>query len=165
MANKNLSNRPEEPHVPPEALAPPAEVSDPMIAAIVKRLEAGQSVRRKLPSGGYLHLDRQVPFLLVYRRPVGETSDVAEQLLRGEASYLIIDSKRRLNKSTVTLVSSIAESLAKSFGWRARPLFEYRDQSHRLPVAEPGSRTPRLLCGRRLGTTYPGCRRSLHRPR
>ena len=116
MANKNLSNRPEEPHVTPEALAPPAEVSDPMIAAIVKRLEAGQSVRRKLPSGGYLHLDRQVPFLLVYRRPVGETSDVAEQLLRGEASYLIIDSKRRLNKSTVTLVSSIAESLAKSFG-------------------------------------------------
>ena len=87
-----------------------------MIAAIVKRLEAGQSVRRKLPSGGYLHLDRQVPFMLVYRRPVGETSDVAEQLLRGEASYLIIDSKRRLNKSTVTLVSSIAESLAKSFG-------------------------------------------------
>ena len=87
-----------------------------MIAAIIKRLEAGQSVRRKLPSGGYLHLDRQVPFLLVYRRPVGVTSNVAEQLLRGEASYLIIDSKRRLNKSTVTLVSSIAESLAKSFG-------------------------------------------------
>ena len=87
-----------------------------MIAAIIKRLEAGKSVRRKLPSGGYLHLDRQVPFLLVYRRPTRVTSPATEQLLRGEASYLIIDGRRRLNKSTVTLVSAIGESLAKSFG-------------------------------------------------
>ena len=87
-----------------------------MIAAIIKRLEAGESVRRKLPSGGYLHLDRQVPFLLVYRRLNGMTSPATEQLLRGEASYLIIDGKRRLNKSTVALVSSIGESLARSFG-------------------------------------------------
>ena len=116
MAKENLSNRPEEPPGPPEALAPSSGVSDPMIAAIIKRLEAGKPVRRKLPSGGYLHLDRQMPFLLVYRRPVGETSRVTEQLLRGEASYLIIDGRRRLNKSTVTLVSAIAESLAGSFG-------------------------------------------------
>jgi len=98
------------------ALASPSEVSDPMIAAIIKRLEAGKSVRRKLPSGGYLHLDRQVPFLLVYRRPTQVTSPATERLLRGEASYLIIDGRRRLNKSTVTLVSAIGESLAKSFG-------------------------------------------------
>jgi len=87
-----------------------------MIAAIIKRLEAGKSVRRKLPSGGYLHLDRQVPFLLVYRQPTRVTSPATEQLLRGEASYLIIDGRRRLNKSTVTLVSAIGESLAKNFG-------------------------------------------------
>jgi len=87
-----------------------------MIAAIIKRLEAGKSVRRKLPSGGYLHLDHQVPFLLVYRRPTQVTSPATEQLLRGEASYLIIDGRRRLNKSTVTLISAIGESLAKSFG-------------------------------------------------
>jgi uncharacterized protein (TIGR02421 family) len=87
-----------------------------MIAAIIKRLEAGKSVRRKLPSGGYLHLDRQVPFLLVYRRPTRGTSPTTEQLLRGEASYLIVDGKRQLNKSTVALVSAISESLAKSFG-------------------------------------------------
>ena len=116
MANENRSNRTEETSRPPEVLAPSSGVSDPMIAAIIKRLEAGKPVRRKLPSGGYLHLDRQVPFLLVYRRPAGETSQVTELLLRGEASYLIIDGRRRLNKSTVTLVSSIAESLAGSFG-------------------------------------------------
>ena len=116
MAKENLTNHSVEPPRPPEALAPSSVISDPVIAAIVKRLEAGKPVRRKLPSGGYLHLDRQVPFLLVYRRPAGETTRVTEQLLRGEASYLIIDGRRRLNKSTVTLVSSIAESLAESFG-------------------------------------------------
>jgi uncharacterized protein (TIGR02421 family) len=87
-----------------------------MIAAIIKRLEAGKSVRRRLPSGGNLHLDRQMPFLLVYRRPARGGVTATEQLLKGEASYLIIDGKRRLNKSTVMLVSSIAESLAKSYG-------------------------------------------------
>ena len=92
MAKENRADLPEEPPKPPEVLTPPAGVSDPMVAAIVKRLEAGLSVRRKLPSGGYLHLDRQVPFLLVYRRPGGETAYGTEQLLRGEASYLIIDS-------------------------------------------------------------------------
>jgi uncharacterized protein (TIGR02421 family) len=116
MAKENQSNRPEETPRPPEALAPSSGVSDPLIAAIIKRLEAGKPVRRKLPSGGYLHLERQMPFLLVYRRLAGETFHVTEQLLRGEASYLIIDGSRRLNKSTVTLVSSIAESLAESFG-------------------------------------------------
>ena len=116
MTKQNRADYPEAAPGHPAGLAPPAGVSDPMIAAIVKRLEAGQSVRRKLPSGGYLHLDRQVPFLIIYRRPGGETINGTEKLLQGEASYLIIDSKRRLNKGTATLVSSIAESLARSFG-------------------------------------------------
>jgi len=116
IVKENLSNHHEVPPRPPETLTPSLEVSDPMIAAIIKRLEAGESVRRKLPSGGYLHLDHQVPFLLVYRRLAEVTSLATEQLLRGEASYLIVDGKRRLNKSTVALVSAIGESLAKSFG-------------------------------------------------
>ena len=114
-------------------------VSDPMIAVIIKRLEAGKSVRRKLPTGGYLHLDRQVPFLLVYRRPAGATPRVTEQLLRGEASYLIIDGGRRFNKSTVTLVSAIAESLASSFG--AFLLVEiWSDGTEEFAGIEPGFR-------------------------
>lgn len=97
-------------------LAPPAQISDASIAAIIKRLEAGKSVRRRLPSNGYLHLDRQVPFLLVYRRPDEDVDPIHEQLLRGEAAYLIADGRRKFNKSVVALVSAIAESLAGSFG-------------------------------------------------
>jgi len=116
MTEEITLNHSQEPSSPSGTLVPPAEFSDPMIAAIIKRLEVGESVRRKIPSGGYLHLDRQVPFLLVYRRPGRAKSPTTAQLLRGESSYLIVDGKRRLNQSTVALVSAIGESLAASFG-------------------------------------------------
>ncbi len=107
---------PDDPPRPPEALAPSEQVSDPLIAAIIKRLETGKPVKRTLPSGGYLHLDRQVPFLLVFRRPAKQQFPATEQLLRGEASYIILDGRRQFNKSNAALVSAIAESLAASFG-------------------------------------------------
>ncbi len=97
-------------------LTPPGQLGDAMIAAIIKRLEAGKPVRRRLPSNGYLHLDRQVPFLLVYRRPQDEADPAIEQLLKGEASYLIADGRRRFNKSVVALIGAIAESLSGSYG-------------------------------------------------
>jgi len=97
-------------------LGPSALIDEPLIAAIVKRLETGKPIRRTLPSGGYLHIDRQLPFLLIYRRPASEEDPVTEQLLRGESSYLIANSRRRFNKGLVKLVSAIAETLADSFG-------------------------------------------------
>ncbi len=97
-------------------MAPHEQVSDPLIAAIIKRLETGKAVKRTLPSGGYLHLDRQVPFLLVFRRPAKQHSSSTEHLLRGEASYVILDGRRQFNKSNAALVSAIAESLTATFG-------------------------------------------------
>ena len=97
-------------------LGPTALIDEALIAAIVKRVESGRPIRRKLPSGGYLHIDRQLPFLLVYRRSFTEEDPATEQLLRGESSYLIADSSRRYNKGLVKLVSAIAETLAASFG-------------------------------------------------
>jgi len=97
-------------------LGPPTLIEEPLIAAIVKRLETGKSIRRTLPSGGYLHIDRQLPFLLVYRRSASQEDTAIDQLLRGESSYLIANSQRRFNKGLVKLVSAIAEMLADSFG-------------------------------------------------
>lgn len=101
---------------PVDALVSPVEISDPMIAAIIKRLEIGKPVKRHLPSGAYLHLDRQVPFLLIYRRPVKDDYYKTEQLLKGETSYLILDGRRRFTKSNTALIAAISTSLAESFG-------------------------------------------------
>ena len=84
-----------------ERLGPPTLIDEPLVAAIVKRLETGKSIRRTLPSGGYLHIDRQLPFLLVYRRSASEEDPAIDQLLRGESSYLLVNSQRRFNKGLV----------------------------------------------------------------
>jgi len=101
---------------PPDHLSLAQEISESSVTAIIKRSESDRQVRRKLPSGGYLHLDRQLPFLLLYRCPVRGDDGITEQLLRGEASYLIADGRKRYNAGLSALVSAIAESLAKSFG-------------------------------------------------
>ncbi len=106
----------------------PPQISEHMVSAVVKRLEMDRPVRRRLPSNGHLHIDRQLPFLLIYRRPARGVDPGMEQLLRGESSYLIVDGHRRFNKGVVALVEGIAASLAESFGafllieiWSARP--------------------------------------------
>lgn len=116
MQHRHSTAKSQAPPKPPKSLTPSDEISEFMIAAIIKRLEAGKPVRRKLPFGGYLHLDRQMPFLLVYRRKKLDSLMTTEQLLVGESSYLVVDSKRKLNKSITALVSAIAESLSNSFG-------------------------------------------------
>lgn len=99
-----------------EVLIPSTEISEAMISSIIKRLESGNSVHRQLPFGGHLHLDRQMPFLLIYRQNAKTLYLTTEKLLRGESSYLVADGKRKHSKSIELLVSAIAESLAKSFG-------------------------------------------------
>ena len=57
--------------------------------ALVERLRAGEGVDLALLGGGRLHLDRPLPFLCVYRRPVGERWPDTEALLTSLASWLI----------------------------------------------------------------------------
>jgi uncharacterized protein (TIGR02421 family) len=104
------------PHPPPPPLATPTEITEAMIGAIVKRVETGKRVRRSLPLGGILHLDRQVPFLLVYRRPARRRDPFIEHLFRGEAAYLIADGQRRFHRGLAALTSAVATTLADSFG-------------------------------------------------
>ena len=100
----------------PDHLAPTQEICESTISAIIKRFESDRQVRRKLPSGGYLHLDRQLPFLLLYRRLARGDDRITEELLRGEASYLIAGGRKSYSTGLSSLVSAIAESLANSFG-------------------------------------------------
>lgn len=119
-----------------EVLTPSTEISEAMISAIIKRLETGDSVHRQLPFGGHLHIDRQMPFLLVYRQKAKTPYPTTAKLLRGESSYLVVDGKRKHSKSVELLVSAIAESLAKSFG--AFLLIEiWPEQSDEFRAIEP----------------------------
>jgi len=56
-----------------------------LVDSVRERVSAGRPVRRTLPAGGRLHVDRALPFLCVHR---GHDLGTAE-LVRTQASYLI----------------------------------------------------------------------------
>lgn len=59
-----------------------------MIDELVGKVRAGDPVRHRLPSGGVVSMDRDLPFLLVHRSPPDRPDAGTAQLLAGEASFV-----------------------------------------------------------------------------
>jgi uncharacterized protein (TIGR02421 family) len=92
------------------------QVSDAFIASMLERLRAGKSVRRQLPGWGRIHIDRQLPFLIVYRRPAGRDDPDTARLVLGEAAYLQAPGKRKYHKGVSSLVQAVVAALKEIFG-------------------------------------------------
>lgn len=98
------------------AATPPTRLTDQLIEDIAARIASGRQVRRTLPPGGRIHIDRQLPFLFVYR-PVGTAVDPAiAGLITSEASYLIAPARTRAHSWTNRLVERIAATHSATFG-------------------------------------------------
>jgi uncharacterized protein (TIGR02421 family) len=91
-------------------------ISEAFVEEICKRLEEGKQLRRSLPVWGRVHIDRQLPFLCIYRKRKNQQDLLSEGLITGEASYLTASENRNQNKQLSFLVKSIAKTLKKSFG-------------------------------------------------
>ena len=91
-------------------------ISDQFINTVCTRLAENKQVRRSLPIWGRLHIDRQLPFLCVYRQRHERDNSLSERLVMGEASYLTASGKRRFQKQLVLLISNVVQTLKKSFG-------------------------------------------------
>jgi uncharacterized protein (TIGR02421 family) len=94
-----------------------------LIRVVCQRLRENKRVRRTLPVWGRIHIDRQLPFLCIYRRPVRGDDAGTERLATSEASYLICSGQRRLQAGLSELVQAVAETLVEQFG--ACLLFEF----------------------------------------
>jgi uncharacterized protein (TIGR02421 family) len=92
------------------------EVPTKLVAVIRKRLGQNKQVRRKLPGDGRLHIDRQLPFMFVYRRPADREDLGAERLVMGEAAYLVASGAPGLQRGLSTLVRAVVETLSGEFG-------------------------------------------------
>ena len=88
------------------------EISPKLIKIIKDRLADGKMVRRTLPLEGRLHVDRTLPFLVVYRRPAKDLDNGTDRLVKGEASYLIASGKRKFEPSLTKLMKTIVETLS-----------------------------------------------------
>lgn len=91
-------------------------LTDQLIDDIAERVAGGRQVRRTLPPGGRIHIDRQLPFLFVYR-PSGTPIDTGiSGLITSEASYLIAPARTRAHSWTNRLVDRVSEILSAVFG-------------------------------------------------
>lgn len=91
-------------------------ITESLIDKICSRLAANRPVREMLPGGGRIHIDRQLPFLVIYRRPIDKPDPGTEQLLLGEASYLLDLGQDIESHGLRELVAGIAEISKNSFG-------------------------------------------------
>jgi len=108
---------------------------------VIAELSANKPVRLELPGGGRLHLDRQLPFLCVYRRtPDGENDIGTEQLVTCEACHLIVPAEPRAASRSVKVLREIVQHLSRQFDaflvvetWSA-----YINEPKELPVPTNG---------------------------
>ncbi|MGD8412982.1 MAG: DUF1704 domain-containing protein [Candidatus Latescibacterota bacterium] len=91
-------------------------LTDAGIAEITERLAENKRIRRVLNPWGKLHIDRQLPFICVYRRPVAAPVPGADRLILSEAAYLNAPAGRRYHRSIVTLIQRVGELMAERFG-------------------------------------------------
>jgi uncharacterized protein (TIGR02421 family) len=94
----------------------PRTITNRFIKAVCKRLAENKRVRRNLPKWGRLHIDRQLPFLVVYRRPPKCPDEGTERLVLGEASYMTAVGNKQLKPSLSKLMYNIVQTLSAEFG-------------------------------------------------
>ena len=94
----------------------PKIISNHFIETICARLAENKQVRRTLPEWGRLHIDRQLPFLCIYRQVKEDDFSLTQRLIMGEASYLIASGNRKQQKQLSIMVHNIAQTLKESFG-------------------------------------------------
>lgn len=91
------------------------KISEEFIEEIRERLIDSKQIRRSLPLDGRLHIDRALPFIVVYRRPIKRTDKVTDSFVKGEASYLVVSSSRRIKPGLKKLIQTIVKTLSDKF--------------------------------------------------
>lgn len=86
-----------------------------LMAVTADRLTRNKVLRRRLPGGGRIHIDRQLPFLYVCRTPGPHGDHDTPRLITTEASYLIAPSGREYLANVQLLCRRIVATLREVF--------------------------------------------------
>lgn len=83
---------------------------------VAARLAENRRVRRNLPGNGRLRIERQLPFICVYRRPPGADDSGTADLISGEAAYVIAPGDAEYRDDVSRLCGNIAATIQECFG-------------------------------------------------
>ncbi len=124
-------------------------IDDAFLERIHRQMVANQEIRLSLQPWGRLHIDRQLPFLILYRRPPSADDFGTEKLALSEASYLIA---RADTEGLERLITRIATTGIGIFGTFLIVEIWALPQP---PRTEAEARPSFTLYARRLGTLTP----------
>lgn len=82
----------------------------------MERLGDNKRVRRNLPQWGRIHIDRQLPFLCIYRQPATRQDDGTDALVMGQPAYITASGKKPLLSGLSKLVENTVQTMASAFG-------------------------------------------------
>jgi len=132
-------------------------ITDAFIDEVCSRLAENRRIRRTLPAGGRLHIDRQLPFLCLYRQPTDRPDPGTSQLVSGEPAFLIAPGDGRFRHGLARLVRRIVSQMAGEFGafllievWAAaddEPARFLPSTAPRAPAAWDATADPGLASG------------------
>ncbi|PDT45679.1 flavohemoglobin expression-modulating QEGLA motif protein [Sinorhizobium fredii] len=96
---------------PASAHATAARDHPDWLADALEAIESGKPVRKDLPSGGRLHIDRSLPFLCVHVSS-GGSAPVAREITQANASYLLAPDA----PTAELIVAAVGALLERRFG-------------------------------------------------
>lgn len=131
-----------------------AAIDETFIDQVSRSLANNSVVRRRLPAFGRVHIDRQQPFLCVYRKPAQGDAGTADLLL-SQAAYILADGAAPLAPALAKLTARLSGVLGEAFGsmvlleiWAAEDAAEptadeASSQPARFRILAPKSGSPR----------------------
>lgn len=87
-----------------------------LIEIVRERMKKNKRIRRTLPTGGRIHMDRALPFLCVYRHPAKKPDLGTERLVMSEASYIVATGGKKKSISLEMLIRGVGDALIERFG-------------------------------------------------
>lgn len=84
--------------------------------AVCTRLGKNQRVRRNLPGAGRLRIDRQLPFLCLYRHPKDRLDQGTKELVTTSAAYVFASGEPQYHEGLQGLCRRIIAAMQEHFG-------------------------------------------------
>jgi uncharacterized protein (TIGR02421 family) len=94
----------------------PTSTYERVAAAALEHLRADRQLRRNLPGGGRLYLDRSLPFLLLYRQPPGRLDAGTGELAAALSTYLVASGEERFQEGLQEVVRAVARGARARHG-------------------------------------------------
>jgi uncharacterized protein (TIGR02421 family) len=91
-------------------------VYERVVTAVAEHMRADRQLRRNLPGGGRLFLDRALPFLIVYRQPLGRLDEGTSELAEACSAYMVTSGEERFLEGAGNVARAVADAARARHG-------------------------------------------------